>query len=458
MRSRSRAMHSARRLLVVVAATVLGIGLPTFGPTAGATNPSVSSRNSASLGSPDRTCHHGRPVPLHEAVTYGYSYVDVATIGDVTVVGISSSTARAVRFTLRAFTRDCAVDRSFGHNGVATVQHPSTSRFVAIESMAPGLGHTLLVAGEDGRSWIVGRVLWDGRLDSTFGTGGWTAVNVPESPLPVYGLGGEANSIVQSPEGAIYVGGNDGNAHCCVRAFVVALTSSGHPSSAFGADGWVKVLPQGDYSTQLLLAPDGSLDVVGDVVYGGCGGPQLTALTPTGAIVSTAAAEFESSMWQGISSDGYMDASFVERPGGGLVGVAKASSPCLSRSPRDIGEVVGLLPNGQPDPAFGSGGHTGAPWLDVAGTSLWAVPIAGSSVDTVVEVADDRAPYIPTNIDIRSYSPEGTPKGVGHAVFDLGRASDMTQYPIVDAAPGPAGTIVLVVGSGRGSELYRLIG
>jgi hypothetical protein len=333
--------------------------------------------------------------------------------------------------------------------------------------MGPGLGHTLLIAGEDGQSWIVGRILSNGTIDRTFGDDGWADVTIPESPpmgMPGPLLGGEANSIAQSPSGTIFVGGNDGNAHCCVHAFVASLTPSGQLNRAFGVGGWAHVLPQGDYSTQLILGPEGTLEVVGDVVYGGCGGPQLTVLNSAGALVPGVGQAVESSIWRGFRLGAFMEASFFERPDGGLGAAAEAYSPCNGGPGplQKLGELIGLLPNGRPDPTFGTDGYTTSPPVVVDANSVWAIPIANKGVDVLAEVANYKAPFVPTRIEIRSYTLDGKLNEAGGqqdlTTFDLGRASHMAQYPIVDATSGPGETIDLLVGSNHGVLFTRLVG
>lgn len=173
--------------------------------------------------------------------------------------------------------------------------------------MTPTLGGGLLLAGGNGPSWVVGELSASGRLDLGFGHEGWATLTPPD--VPHYSAKSVtapatpwASSVVQAPTGTIYVGGNNGGPHCCVQAIVAALSPSGHLEDGFGSHGWASVFPQGSFDARPFVQPDGRIDVIGDIVFGGCGGPVLSVLSRGGRVEPRLGAMFAKTLDKGFSS------------------------------------------------------------------------------------------------------------------------------------------------------------
>ena len=80
----------------------------------------------------------------------------------------------------------------------------------------------ILLGGGIGPDLVVGRLLADGRVDAGFGNSGWARLQAPVKPPPGMFSGYAISSLALGPAGIIYLGGNDGTAHCCVEDFVGA--------------------------------------------------------------------------------------------------------------------------------------------------------------------------------------------------------------------------------------------
>lgn len=303
----------------------------------------------------------------------------------------------------------------------------------------------------------MGRLLADGKPDLRFGTDGWTALRPPDS-LAVSAAqpnDPEATAVLRMPSGDLYVSGNNGIAHCCVQSLVTELSPSGQILTSFGSNGWAKVFEPGVYNTTLLSVPNGLL-VAGTVVFGGCGGPVLTLLSshgqpePFGAAGSTSLS---------LSPPGALfSAAVYPRPDGGI-GIVGNFNPDCDGSQGGFGLNEGLTSDGSHDPSFGSGGEVhfsddGAWWV-------WAVPTPAGGVVLATEVIPERSPFIPERMDLREFLRNGSPDhhfgSAGLEPFNLGQASHMAQYPNIAVIAGPGNVFVVLIGSARLTEIFRIL-
>jgi hypothetical protein len=151
-------------------------------------------------------------------------------------------------------------------------------KFGTIDSLVATPQAELLLGGSDGRDAIVGRFLATGRPDRSFGSGGWIRLRPREKPegLP---LAFEATSIAVARSGAIFVGGNDGGAHCCTRDFVTELLPSGRPVRTLFIPSF-----GGSYTTDVHAYARDSVYVLGEYEQSGCGGPSIVRIQPNGAV------------------------------------------------------------------------------------------------------------------------------------------------------------------------------
>jgi hypothetical protein len=228
---------------------------------------------------------------------------------------------------LDSVTARCARDRKFGDAGVAKVRiSPGLvplrtagqrgSDYLWINAVTARHGGGAIVAGTYRDRWVVGAVSPAGRLDSKFGTDGWTA-------LP---LQGEVSAVVQEPSGRIVVGGDNDGGGCCTVNHAAALSSHGHWDRGFGRRGRAK-LPTGEDSGVIALALEPNGDILAEVGYGnmGCWGLAFAMLTPSGRPVHHFAGHLRR-FWRRLGFGAFVGDAYVD--GGGFTLVGTGQKPC----------------------------------------------------------------------------------------------------------------------------------
>jgi hypothetical protein len=356
---------------------------------------------------------------------------------------------------------DCQPVRDFGVHGTATVSLVVRSARAVIDAIRATASGTVLLAGGVGSDVLVGRLLPDGLLDASFGTSGWARLGSPVMPSRGMFSGPAVTSMTLGPSGSVYLGGDDGTAHCCVEDFVGSLSSTGRVESSFGDHGWA-VLPAlaGSYETDMFAVPGGLL-VMGFVMYTGCGGPVLDRLGTNGRPDQAFAQAARHAV--ATASPGYalLPALYL-RPGGAFAMVGELMpSGCLLHMPKapDHGLALGFLPDGHVDPSFGSDGEAQIP--SDGSASTWAVPRPDGSTFVVTEHVPADDPYgEPRALKVRELSAAGALERAfglaGTTTIDLSWASAPSSYPSVDALPGVGGAVVIVVAAKQETKIYEV--
>ena len=306
-----------------------------------------------------------------------------------------------------------ALDPSFGDAGKVIVKPPADAgEWPAAQAVAPD--GKIVVAGtaapaRNGYAFLLLRFTPDGRLDPSFGTAGrvWTDLVTLATPLrgAVEGdaaLGSStATAVVIQPDGKIVVGGATQSGGSTAWALMRYLPD-GQPDATFGSDGLaltdfdpstndaitslvlrsdgriVAAGAAGDNAALARYLPDGQLDPSFGPGHNGVvttGGGMLNALALDVArdgklLIAGQAGEPGGPFDFGAarySADGVPDGSFGK---GGVVRTDLGSTGewAAGVAPGPDGTVVvggasgssftllRYLPNGQLDPAFGSGG------------------------------------------------------------------------------------------------------
>lgn len=189
------------------------------------------------------------------------------------VIGSSRRKGSKLVISLRRVNPDCQVLNL----PRASVQ---VGRFGGIDTMTATPQAELLLGGSDGRHALVGRLMATGRPDQTFGHRGWIRLTPHEKtlsgmPPPAF----VATSIAVGPSGSIFVGGNDGGAHCCVRDFVSDLTPAGNVVRTLFPRNF-----GGSYTTDVYANDDGSVYALGEYEQSGCGGPSIVRIRRDGSL------------------------------------------------------------------------------------------------------------------------------------------------------------------------------
>lgn len=199
----------------------------------------------------------------------------LATQPDGAIVVLEYSVFHNARVLLRGFTSECTPDAFFGNDGTEVLTAEANGK-PASDALFQGLtsernGDLYLLGGTQ-HGWLIARLLPTGRLDPTFGRGGWDQLSVP----------GGATSLTELRDGELVVGGNSGGG-CCVLEWVVKLDSDGRLETAFGTRGRTSIPPGEDSEIdQIIEGPGGSLLVDTGAGNMGCWSVQLTALGPSG--------------------------------------------------------------------------------------------------------------------------------------------------------------------------------
>jgi hypothetical protein len=389
------------------------------------------------------------------------SLLDTELPDGTVVLGGSNVRAGKLVTVLHAVLPNCQADQDFGVHGTDTVSlavHSASAVIDVIEATTDG---KVLLGGGIGPDLVVGRLLADGRVDTGFGAAGWARLQAPARPPTGMFSGYAISSLALGPSGTLYLGGNDGTAHCCVEDFVGALSPSGALERSFGNGGWA-ILPalDGSYDTEIFPGANGIL-VMGFVMYTGCGGPVLARLDASGRLDETFDATVRHSLASATARYVLIGPALYSRPGGGFALVGDLiPSGCQSQAPKLVGKgiALGFRGNGNIDPSFGTAGRTAFTYDGSSGT--WAVPLPDGPTVVVTDEVPEGDYGAPRTLKVWELSPAGHFKsslcGSGTCTVNLSWASGPNSYPAIDATAAPDGPAVIVVAAKERADIYRV--
>jgi uncharacterized delta-60 repeat protein len=319
-----------------------------------------------------------------------------------------------------------SLDPSFGQDGHTTVQLGTWAGAAAVAVQPDGRIVTAGEANIDGTNVIVStRMTDEGRLDSSYGSGGIVTVDIngnagvdsgaglalqPDGKIVIAGTGASgatsltfaavrllpdgsrdpsfgadgivtmpiggaaiANAVVVQPDGKIALGGTALTDHTTFAA--LRLNPNGTPDTSFGTDGAVTLGPAAG-AWGMALQGDGKLVLGGQTLESGADRYIAARLLPDGA-----------------PDEGFGHAGIVTVPIGSTAdGLAIALQPddkiLLTGSAYTdtaVAATVRLNPDGSLDPTFASGGIATVPdWYAINGITLDAsgrivLPAVGAS-------------------------------------------------------------------------------
>ena len=179
-------------------------------------------------GTPDPSFGFGTGTSVNGSaeIPHGANAMAVGADGKIIVAGPAGGD-----FGVGRLKTDGLYDPSFGANGQVAIDFGGTDVADAVALQPDG---KVLVAGTDGDGFAVARLLKDGSLDSTFGSGGKMTVN----------LGGtdEAFGVAVQPNGKIVLAGTTGTDYAVTRLLADppgprARRCAGRPATLVGTLG-----------------------------------------------------------------------------------------------------------------------------------------------------------------------------------------------------------------------------
>jgi hypothetical protein len=387
---------------MVPALVAIGLAAP-LGEPAGAASPVATVH-----GVIDTACNGGAGVTIPSPASPAEAGFEVATTmlpSGVSIVVVSAGFPTAAVATVHAFTPSCAPDTSFGEGG--TEQLSYRGRDFTINAAAPAVGGGLVLAGQTntadqiGTGWLVADIGPSGRLDPSFGVGGWA-----ELPWP-----GGASAIAREATGRILVAGTHG-AGCCEIEWVGELSPRGAILGRFGRAGRTSLAVTRDDSgaAQVAVEPDGEILVVTAGGNMGCWGLTVSALTASGSPVPSFEQDFNAAMPQTT----FVGSLVVHDGGFLLAGTGQAGCVGNTPSPTAVGRIIAFGPSGGLDRRFGTDGQVrfSSPMEDL----VWALPQQdGGLLVAGVAVSFQPNAQSPLTLNLLRFSAKGhLDPGYGH--------------------------------------------
>ena len=307
------------------------------------------------------------------------------------------------------YNQDGSIKGDFASGGSHVIVPPGynhilvgTRVFVtAIASIPP----TILVAGTfsrgSGGDIVVTKLTLTGSIDTAFGTNGHSALADPANDA--------VSGLVVAENGTIVVGSSSPEVGATSTYRVFRLAANGARDASFGANGLFSngIVPNNTGSQFIMdigVQPDNRIVVAGRVgISGGVAG-LIFRITPNGLLDTT----FSTNAYLTIAGSrnlpspggsvftGWLPQSLALQPDGKIIVVTAVHE---GSAQGQIGQVVRFLPDGSPDPSFGTE-HFGQFTLVVDGG------ISGNGVNTFYNYGKKDLPFN------SKYRPSGQPPGI----------------------------------------------
>ena len=394
----------------------------------------------------------GTVISVPQSWLAGAAFVVTEMLPSGTTLVVTSAGYPSASFAVAdAFTSGCSPDRAFGSHGVERIVFGGQVFSIAAAVPAPG-GGTIL-AGSTAKGWLVARLDARGRLDPTFGSGGWTVL-----PWP-----GSVSAIAVTPSGNIVLGGSQGGG-CCVREWVGELNAGGGVVSDFGSGGRARIPVYGDDSgiTRVWVEPDGDVFALTSGGNMGCWGISISALTSSGTPVPSFQSNFTAAMRR-VSPSGIFVGDVIVRSTGFLLLGTEQSTCVTSISSRTAqGRIAAFQLNGKLESRFAANGEAG--FSSPMAQPVWALPRNnGGFVMAAAPVFIQSNPHAKAELSFFDFSANGK---IDHTFGNSGVADVQLPYlsqsfpasavPITLATNGAVSVLVASTASGRGLRLIQL--
>ncbi|HEV8167941.1 MAG TPA: delta-60 repeat domain-containing protein, partial [Pyrinomonadaceae bacterium] len=333
--------------------------------------------------------------------------------GKIVAAGSSFSSSKTVEdFVVARYNTNGTLDKRFGNNGKITTDF--FRNVDSIEALAIQPDGKIVVAGfaqlagagGTPRVFALARYTSDGRLDSSFGSGGSLTTSFG-------GTFAVASAVMVQPDGKIVVAGTaDFNPRVPGSGLDFALArynANGTLDASFGDAGKIvfDFFGSFDQANAAALQPDGKIIVVGSASYDSLNRDIGFALTRFNADGST---DF------GFASGGKQITSFFDagakandivlQPDGRFV-VAGTASDSATRPVATDFALARYNSDGTLDSSFGAGGETAVPFSDSATEQANALALMA---DGGIIVAGNafKTFSTPPDFALRRYNTDGT--------------------------------------------------
>jgi uncharacterized delta-60 repeat protein len=321
-------------------------------------------------GTLDSTFGSGGKVITDFGLTDIVRSVAIQPDGKIVVAGDTYDIVTAFgQYALARYNPDGSLDASFGSGGLVTSFFGGQG--CAANAIALQPDGKIIVAGEETVNFIIGdsgdldfavaRYNTDGSLDSTFGSGGVVTTDY-------FHLSDTATSVRLQPDGKIVAVGSSEQSSTFFNFAVVRYLPNGALDSGFGRQGKVFTdlrRQNGEGAAAAVLQADGKI-VTGGYAFGGTGNDPfvLVRYNSNGKVDST------------FGRNGIMTINFgrvlqstgglAVQPDGKIVAVGSSSG----ESSADDFLISRILPTGQLDSSFGTGGKVTTSFGNLNGGSF----------------------------------------------------------------------------------------
>jgi uncharacterized delta-60 repeat protein len=310
---------------------------------------------STNAGSLDPSFGQGGYTTVPLGAWVGAAAVAVQPDGRIVTAGEANIDGANVIVSTR-MTGDGRLDSSYGSGGIVTVDINGNAGVDSGAGLALQPDGKIVIAGTGASgatslTFAAVRLLPDGSRDASFGADGIVTVPIGGAAI--------ANAVVVQPDGKIALGGTALTDHSVFAA--VRLNPNGTPDTSFGTNGTITLGPAAG-AWGMALQGDGKLVLGGQTVESGADEYIAARLLPDGA-----------------PDDSFGHAGIVTIPIGSTAdGLGIALQPddkiLLTGSAYTdtaVAATARLNPDGSLDPTFGSGGIASVPdWYAINGITL----------------------------------------------------------------------------------------
>jgi uncharacterized delta-60 repeat protein len=344
-------------------------------------------------------------------------------------------------FAITRLNPDGSPDTSFGTGGSTAIDFRGASDFANAQTIQPDgkivlAGSAFVGNGADGSALIdmaVTRLTADGQLDGTFDAG--------KVLIPVAGRQAIATAVATQPDGAVVVAGSAYDPITGQSVAVVArLTADGQLDPTFGTGGVTTFQVGASNSLEAVaIQPDGRIVVVGTT----------GATREPGGDLVVARLRADGQLDPAFGTGGTAVVDFGGADSGSVVAIQSDGRIVVGGQTGNLFAAARLNADGSPDSTFGTGGKT---TLDVGGTAQVNAAVIQS--DGKILLGGDSGGYYAADFAVARLTADGLPDPTfgngGRVSVDFGK-TDIARTVVLQ----PDDKILLAGGTGDYASLQH---